>query len=171
MRNLFLAVVCAGGLVFCACTKPAASNQGPMETTVKSAPENVVTAKPDAVELNAGGEAEAKVNITILDGYHVHSNPASNKAFIATTLTVTPPAGVTAEAPVYPPGQSMKFSFDENPLSVYAGTAVVAVKLHSADKQKAGPLSLPAKLRYQACDDSVCYPPKTIEVAIPLSIK
>ena len=96
---------------------------------------------------------------------------SGGKSLIATTLTVITPPGIKADAPVYPPGQSMKFTFDPQPLSVYAGKAEIGLRLHADGKQAAGVVNIPAKLRYQACDDTACYPPKTIEVVIPVSVK
>ena len=57
------------------------------------------------------------------------------------------------------------------PLAVYAGTATIGVKLRAGTNQTTGVVTVPAKLRYQACDDDTCYPPKTIDVSIPLNIK
>jgi hypothetical protein len=137
----------------------------------KTPPENVVTTSAAEVQLKPGGTADAKVSLAIADTYHVHANPATLKNLIATTLTVTAPPGFKIDTPVYPPGQTMKFSFDDKPLSVYAKTAEISVRVHADAKQAVGVVNVPAKLRYQACDDTACYPPKTIDVSIPVSVK
>lgn len=148
-----------------------ANQSGPAEPEHKAPPENVVTVAPVTVELKPGGSADAKVSLAIVDPYHVHANPASQKSLIATTLTFTPPAGIKVDPPVYPPGQSMKFSFDEHPLLVYAKSAEIGVRVHADAKHAAGTVNLPGKLRYQACDDTACYPPKTIDVNVALNVK
>ncbi len=182
----FLLVSCGIVLLVTAgCTPPKADQNGAAnnaadkntngsiheDTGQKTPPENVVTTSVTDVELKPGGAAEAKVSLSIVNPYHVHSNPATLKSLIATTLTVTPPAGIKVDAPVYPPGKMMKFSFDDQQLSVYAGTAEIGVRFHADTKQAAGVVNVPAKLRYQACDDTACYPPKTIDVTIPVSVK
>jgi hypothetical protein len=186
MRKVLLFLCGVGLLAAAGCTPPtsnqnnAANNAADknangtvhVEQGSKTPPENVVTVSfPAAVELKPGGTVNAKVGLSIVDPYHVHANPATLKNLIATTLTVTPPAGVKVDAPVYPPGKSMKFSFDDQPLSVYAGQAEIGLRIHADGKQAAGPVSVPAKLRYQACDDTACYPPKTIDVNIPINVK
>lgn len=185
MRKFLLFLGGFGLLMAAACTTPqtnqnsGANNAGDknangsvhVDTGQKTPPENVVTTTVPEVELKPGGSAEVKVNLGIVDPYHVHSNPATLKSLIATTLTVTPPSGIKADAPVYPQGKMMKFSFDDQQLSVYAGKAEIGVRVHADAKQAAGTVNLPAKLRYQACDDTACYPPKTIDVTIPISVK
>lgn len=181
MRKLLLLFCLTGLLAAVACgpktDPPANGNQantvhvGSAEPGAKTPPENEVTIAPVEVPLKPGGSADAKVALAIVDPYHVHANPASQKSLIATTLTVTPPAGITVDAPVYPPGQSMKFSFDEHPLLVYAKSAEIGLRVHADKKQPAGVVNLPAKLRYQACDDTTCYPPKTIDVNVAVNVK
>ena len=182
MRNLLVAVSLLLLIALSACNPPAGNSNGspnsnntnaqpPPEAGTKPPPENVVTVIVPDVNLHPGTEDEGKVNLTIAAGYHVHANPASLKNLIATTLTVSPPAGITAAAPTYPAGKTMKFKFDETPLSVYAETATISVKFKADRNVPLGSQSVPAKLRYQACDDNACYPPKTIDVTIPVSIK
>jgi len=38
--------------------------------------------------------------------------------------------------------------------------------------QKRPPLSiLPGKLRYQACNNTMCFPPKTVDVKLPVEVQ
>jgi hypothetical protein len=43
--------------------------------------------------------------------------------------------------------------------------------LKSDKTAEKGERSIPARLRIQACDDQVCYPPGTLELAIPVNVK
>jgi hypothetical protein len=45
------------------------------------------------------------------------------------------------------------------------------VAFEAAPTAKKGQQSIPAKLRIQACDDQVCYPPGSIDIAIPVTVK
>jgi len=177
MRKLIFAAGCVALLAAAACNSPKSNTNAvnpdpaPTEQGGKQPPANVVTAKADDAKFGpSGGETDAKVTLSIAPGYHIHANPATLKYLIATTLTLSPPAGITADAPIYPKPQTKKFSFDPTPLSVFEGTAEIIVKLHAAGKPAEGNRPIAGKLRYQACDDNACYPPKTIDVAIPVVV-
>jgi hypothetical protein len=183
MRTFLFAAVCTAllALALAGCRSPQtnsnnsaakqANQPAAPQPGTKVPPENVVAAQAAEVELHPGSSVDVNVNLAIVEGYHVHANPATLKNLIATTLTVTTPAGIKADAPAYPAAQMMKFSFDETPLAVWAGTANIGLRLHADAKMPLGTQMIPAKLRYQACDDTACYPPKTIDVTIPVSVK
>jgi hypothetical protein len=71
----------------------------------------------------------------------------------------------------YPKGLVKNFAFSDKPLDVYEGETPLTVALKAANTAKKGQQSIPARLRIQACDDQVCYPPGSIEVVIPVLIK
>jgi hypothetical protein len=64
-----------------------------------------------------------------------------------------------------------KFSFADELLAVYEGQVELKVALLADKGARHGQTSIPAKLRIQACDDQVCYPPGTIDVWIPVTVK
>jgi len=70
----------------------------------------------------------------------------------------------------YPNAIDKKFPFAEKPLAVYEGDTDVKATLKADKAAKKGERSIPARLRIQACDDQVCYPPGTLEVVIPANI-
>lgn len=142
-----------------------------MEPGAKTPPANVVAATADEVQLKRGGTAEAKINLAIVAPYHIHANPASLKNLIATTLTIDEHTDIKFEKPIYPPPVMKTFSFDKTPLAVWEGTVTISVALKAGATTTAGAQQMAAKLRYQACDDNACYPPRTIDVAIPVSVK
>ena len=79
--------------------------------------------------------------------------------------------GISAAKVSYPQPLIKKFSFSEEPLAVYENEADLKVTLLADASAKQGQTSLPAKLRIQACDDQVCYPPGTIDVWIPVTVR
>jgi thiol:disulfide interchange protein DsbD len=120
-------------------------------------------AAPDPVSSTmkvAGGKAV--VEMTIAPGWHVQSHDPGDKFLIPTTLDVTPPAGQRAGAVEYPPAVEKALEFaDGKKLRLYEGRVTLAVPLEGAATD-AGPVR--AKLRYQACDDTTCLAPKTVEL-------
>jgi hypothetical protein len=71
---------------------------------------------------------------------------------------------------VYPKATEKKFPFADKPLAVYEGDAELKTTLKIEKTAKKGERSIPASLRIQACDNQVCYPPGTVELAIPVTI-
>ena len=172
---LLLLIVAAG------CSKPApdSANQTPTATAAtpaltedkRIASVDVVKAAPQPVELAAGSSGAANVRLTIQSGYHINANPPAYSYLIATALEISPADGVSAGLITYPKPLSRKFVFAEKPLTVYEGETEVKAALKAEKSAKPGQRSLAAKLRIQACDDQVCYPPGTLDLVIPVNIK
>ena len=161
-----------------ACSKSA--NTSNNKTTVQPAADNavkriasadVVKAVPERVEVRAGGSVEVPVRLTIQSGYHLNANPPTYPYLIPTALEIAPAAGISAARITYPPPINAKFAFAEAPLAVYEGETEIRATLTADNSAKPGEYSLSAKLRIQACDDQVCYPPGTRDLTIPVIVK
>jgi hypothetical protein len=184
-RNNFALIFCSLLLlVFTACsqsenatkqtanTSPNSStSESPVSTSTKAPPADVVRAETSKVDIKAGSSAEASVKLTIANGYHINANPPSFSYLKATELAIEPNEGLTPGKPVYPASVTRKFAFSKDPLAVYEGEATIKLPLNAASNAKPGEQTLKGKLRIQACDEEACYPPRTIETSIPVTIK
>ena len=164
--------------VSAACSKPApnsASESGAVPAgspaAQKITSEGVVKAAAQRVEIPAGGSAEATVRLTIQSGYHVNANPPTFPYLKATALEISPADGVSVAFVTYPKAVNKKFAFAEQALAVYEGETDLKATLKSDKTAKKGERSIPARLRIQACDEQVCYPPGMLELAIPVNVK
>jgi DsbC/DsbD-like thiol-disulfide interchange protein len=165
-------------LVTAACSKPVQNSASESTTSPAATPsaqkitsESVVKVATQPAEIPAGGSAEATVRVTIQSGYHINANPPTYSYLKATELEI-PPSNVISVAFVsYPAPHERKFEFAEKPLAVYEGQTELKAKLKADKSAKKGEQSIPAKLRIQACDEQVCYPPGTIGLMIPIRIK
>jgi thiol:disulfide interchange protein len=117
----------------------------------------------------AGSEARVALRVALPEGLHTQSNRPREAAFIPTTLTITPPAGVTVEEIVWPPATDLAQAGATLPLAVFEREFLVGVRL-AIGASVAGDVVVPAKLRYQACDVNLCYPPVTADVSWPIHI-
>ena len=165
-------------LVSAACSKPASNSASESANAATSSPspqkitsEGVVKATAQRVEIPAGGSAEATVRLTIQSGYHVNANPPTFPYLKATVLEISPSDGVSVAFVTYPNAVDKKFAFAEKPLAVYEGNLDIKATLKSDKTANKGERSIPARLRIQACDDQVCYPPGMLELAIPVNVK
>jgi hypothetical protein len=109
--------------------------------------------------------------VTIKNGYHVNANPPTYPYLKATELEIPPAEGVSVGFITYPKALSKQFPFAEKPLAIYEGETELKVNLKADKSAKPGQRSIPTRLRIQACDDQVCYPPGTLALAIPANIK
>lgn len=71
----------------------------------------------------------------------------------------------------YPKAQMEKYDFSPTPLSVFSGNFEIVTRFKAPAGAAPGPAMMNGKLRYQACNNRECLPPKTIDVAITVDIQ
>ena len=142
--------------------------QGSAARTLKQQREYVTYAAEPAV-VAAGKRSVVEVHLLVAEGYHVNSHAPKSDLLIATVAKLEPQdAGVRMEAVEYPRGTSYSFATDPGEvLDVYSGAIVLRVPVVAA----AGEHVLQGTLRYQACDQKSCFPPKTVPLAVPFTAK
>jgi len=111
-----------------------------------------------------------RLKVAIREGYHANSNKPSESYLIPFKLTWEP-GPLEAVEIIYPPAKMEKFSFSEAPLSIYDGALEVTSRFKKTATAQPGPAVMTGKLRYQACNDKMCLPPKTVEVKLTLVIE
>ena len=126
-------------------------------------------APPEKLTAKAGGTVEVKTALQMRPGYHCNSNTPSDDYLIPLRLTWTPGPFESPQV-AYPKPQMEKFNFSDKPLSVYTGDFVITTKFKVAANANPGTTFLSGKLRYQACNDRMCLPPKTVDVSLPVDI-
>jgi thioredoxin:protein disulfide reductase len=110
-----------------------------------------------------GATVRLALKVSLPEGLHTQSDKPRDPTLIPTVLTFDAPQGVTVEEVVWPPSTDLKQEGQEQPLAVFERVFLVGVQLQLAATVPPGDLIVPAHLRYQACDDKVCYPPATID--------
>jgi thiol:disulfide interchange protein len=120
-----------------------------------------VTERPAA---RPGDAVRVALRVALPEGLHTQSNKPRDETLIPTELTVDAPAGVTVKEIVWPPATDLNQVGSDKPLAVFEQTFAIGVELALAPNVAAGPLTVPAALRYQACDSNLCYPPATARV-------
>lgn len=116
-----------------------------------------------AATVSPSKPAEVQLNFRVKEGFHVNSNKPNSELLIPTTLKLEPPADLSAGAITFPPGKDISFPFDPSEkLNVYSDAFIVKAKLMAANTASSGNLTVHGQLRYQACNDNACFPPKNI---------
>jgi thiol:disulfide interchange protein DsbD len=117
-----------------------------------------------------GRAFEVAVIAEIRSGYHINANKPADEFLIPTTLTAQLPSGLRQVETVYPPQQSLKFSFSQTPLLVYTGRAPIFLRLEAGGDAPLGAMTIPLILRYQPCNDTTCLPPVKIPISVTVQI-
>lgn len=120
-----------------------------------------VSAALNTTALQPGQQAVAAVTLDIEQGYHAQSNTPLQQGLIAFKLTATPPAQIHLYAPQYPKGRDITYP-SLGTLNVYTDKVVVYVPFQVDSNAKSGQLTLTGTVRFQLCDDRVCYAPRTL---------
>ena len=117
-----------------------------------------------------GGVMDARVTVQLRNGYHVNSDTPADDYLIPLRLTWAA-APFEVAATTFPKPKLEKYSFSPKPVSVFTGDFDILTRLKVPASVVEGPGVLVGKLRYQACNDNSCLPPKTIEVRLPYQIQ
>jgi hypothetical protein len=126
-------------------------------------PDAVQYLSPEQVSLSAGKPGAVALHFRVSQGLHINSHTPSDQYLIPTDFSIPDGAGVRLDAATYPAGSLITLPADpKTRLSVYTGEFVIQTRLEAT----AGNHLVQAKLRYQACDQNECLPPKTITVPI-----
>ena len=108
--------------------------------------------------VHAGTDVHLALQVSLPPGFHVQSNKPRDPLLIATELTVDSPAGVSVAEVVFPTPVDLKQTGADQPLAVFEQTFSVGVRVAVA-RGATGEIVVPARLRYQACDDKTCFAP------------
>jgi hypothetical protein len=139
------------------------------QTSLNSLSSVVSIAAPEKVIAKRGAVQPVEFTIQVRTGYHVNSNKPADEYLIPLRWTFEGPLAVPEV--VYPPPKMQKFEFSQKPMSVYEGDIRTTAKVAVPAKAAAGTQHLVGKLRYQACNDRMCLPPRTLEVKVPVEIR
>jgi hypothetical protein len=107
----------------------------------------------------------AEFAIQLRNGYHVNSNTPADEYLIPLRFTWVDGAAQAGEV-TFPKPQMEKYQFSQKPLSVFTGDfkAQTRFKLLTTGV-------VTGKLRYQACSDRACLPPRTVDVKVPVEVR
>ena len=131
---------------------------------------NVLNVAPlRKVAVPVTGTADASVALQLRDGYHVNSNTPSDAYFIPLRLTWSP-GPVEVVSVIFPKPQMEKLAFSEKPVSIFTGNFEVVTKFKAAAGAPLGQNVVTGKLRYQACNDRMCLPPRTLDLSLPVEV-
>lgn len=132
---------------------------------------SVTLIPPTAANVSKGKANNVELQFRINSGFHINSNKPKEEYLIPTVLKLDPPTDIAVGKITYPPGEEMSFQFAPNDkLSVYSGDFTLAVSVRPLSSVLPGRYEFHGTMRYQACDNAACYPPKTLPVRFEVKV-
>jgi hypothetical protein len=131
-----------------------------------------VTVEPvETVTVKTGRSAPLQLTFHVKPGFHINSHQPTEPELIPTELKFYPPEDLLVAKIQYPAGVLTSFPFDPSTkLSVYSGNVIIRGAVMTQSKPTPGTYTVHAELRYQACDNNSCYPPKKLPVQFDVKI-
>jgi DsbC/DsbD-like thiol-disulfide interchange protein len=131
-----------------------------------------VTLSPPPVATTVRGKATSvELQFRVGSGFHINSNKPAAEYLIPTTLKLDVPTDIVVGKITYPVGEEMSFAFaPEEKLSVYSGEFNLMVQVRPLTSVLPGKYEIRGRLRYQACDNAACYPPKQLPVDFEVKV-
>jgi len=117
-----------------------------------------------------GANVKGIIILNIPQELHVNSNKPNSEYAIPTSVRITAP-GLNLGEIEYPEGKNKKFQFSDAELNVYEGEVSFPFSVTVPRNFRGSTLTVKAVVRYQACTDEVCYPPKNKEVVITAAVR
>ncbi len=126
---------------------------------------SVTMADPGVTSVTRGKPGTVQLNFRISSGFHVNSNKPKSELLIPTSLKLNPPTDIVVGRITYPEGEERTFPFSpDEKLSVYGGPFSIKVVIRPLASVIPGKYAVHGTLRYQACDNATCFPPKDVPV-------
>ena len=148
-------------LLLTACVATAQAGKAP---SVSMAPVALVSAQ-------RGAQTKVSLNFRVAHGFHVNSNAPKDEFLIPTALKMDLPTDIVLGKIEYPAGQDVGFPFSpDTKLNVYSGDFTVNLMVHPLTSVVPGKYAMHGVLRYQACDNAQCFPPKTLPVSFEVKV-
>src|SRR5436853_34794 len=123
------------------------------------------------ISIPGGKPGEVQLRFRVVRGYHVNSNRPKAEFLIPTALKLDAPTDIVVGKITYPPGEDRSFPFaPDEKLSVYSGPFDLSVLVRPLHNVLPSKYMFHGQLKYQACDNAACYPPKQLPVEFEVKI-
>ena len=123
------------------------------------------------VAAQRGTQTKVTLNFRVASGFHINSNTPKDEFLIPTALKMDLPTDIVLGKIEYPQGQDVSFPFSpDTKLNVYSGDFTINLMVHPLVSVVPGKYVMRGVLRYQACDNAQCFPPKTLPVNFDVKV-
>jgi DsbC/DsbD-like thiol-disulfide interchange protein len=112
-----------------------------------------------------GKSVRATVVLSLPSGLHANSHNPGGEYAIPTTVRASG-NGIKIGSVSYPRGKNRKFEFSENTINVYEGRTSFSFNVTPPANYTGKSIKVNVTVKYQACTNEVCYPPKSKQIML-----
>ena len=127
-------------------------------------------APPEKLSIKRGASVDVKLKAQLQPGFHANSNAPADEFLIPMKLTWAKEP-LETEQVTYPKPQFEKYAFSANPVSVFSGNFEIATRFKAPANANPGLGVMTGKLRFQACNNKECLPPRSIDVRFTIDLQ
>jgi Disulphide bond corrector protein DsbC len=132
---------------------------------------SVTMASVDTVTAPQAAQTIVPLNFRVASGFHINSNTPKSEFLIPTALKMELPTDIVLGKIEYPDGKDLTFPFSpDEKLNVYSGDFTIKLAVHPLSSVSPGKYIMRGLLRYQACDNAQCFPPKALPVSFEVKV-
>jgi hypothetical protein len=132
---------------------------------------SVSVAPVDPITVTRGQAGKVSLHFRVGRGFHINSNTPKSEFLIPTTLKMDAPTDIALTKLTYPEGTDMSFPFaPDEKLNVYSGDFTVTMNVRPLHTVMPGIYAVHGELKYQACDNAACYPPKKLPIDFDVKV-
>ena len=131
-----------------------------------------VTLQPtEVVSINRGHSGTVELNFRVPGGFHINSNMPHQEYLKKTELKLDAPTDIVVRKVTYPEGEDRTFPFaPDEKINVYSGDFTVTVLVRPLKTVLPTKYAVHGNLKYQACDNAACYPPRQLPVTFEVRV-
>jgi len=137
----------------------------------QSAPNIPVNGSLASNKTQRGRTVQGTIAMDIPSGYHVNSNRPLEKFLIATQVQIEAPKGIRVGPVLYPRPLLRSLKFSKSKVSVFEGRTTIRFSVTVPRGFNGDSAELKARLRFQSCNDDLCFQPQSREVKVWLTIE
>jgi len=143
-----------------------------MPALAQSGPPTVSFESASPVVVAPGHVGNVTLVFRVGEGFHINSHKPLDELLLPTAVQLSPPTDIMIAKIQYPDGEMLSFPFSpESKLSVYSGEFKVTAAIRPAAAMPRGTFRVHGDLRFQACNDRQCFPPKKIPIQFDVKVE
>lgn len=124
--------------------------------------------RPQQITIKRGGDVIQTLKVIVLPGLHVNSDKPKDEYLIPLKLTWND-SPLQVKSISYPLSEEIKVGTET--LSVFTGAIDIQTDFKAPQKAVAGTAIITGKLRYQACNNEMCFRPASVDIRLPVFIE
>jgi len=128
----------------------------------------LIVTPPEMITAKRGATVKQTLRVSVLPGLHVNSDKPKDEYLIPLKLTWTG-GPLETKSVSYPKPEDIKVGGQE--LAVFTGSFGIETEFKVPENAPAGTTNMTGKLRYQACNNEMCFRPASTEVKLPVSVE